>query len=196
MIMKKYIILLLSIISSYSLFAQADFDIISFADTLKYNWDTPVTRYAYRENLDFKKSLLNKYENERLNISLNMGKSLIIPGWGHFHTKDYLRGQVLLSSEIILAGSTFFLYEKAMDRYNKYKKATQIDQINQYYQEANDSYKQASLTTALFILVWAYNVYDTYLVTNQYNDRLWINNIQKEVDRKITVTPNGISIKF
>ncbi len=194
--MKKSILILLFTLSLLPLLAQTDFDIASFADTLKYNWDTPATRYAYRENLEFKKKLLTKYEDERLAVPLNMGKSMLLPGWGHFHTKNYLRGQILLSSEIILAGSTFFLYDKAMDKYDQYKKATQIDQMDQFYQDANESYKQASLTTALFVLVWAYNVYDTYLVTNQYNDKLWIDNIQKEVDRKITVSPTGINIKF
>ncbi|HPY96632.1 MAG TPA: hypothetical protein PL063_05425 [Candidatus Cloacimonadota bacterium] len=194
--MKKIFLLFIISLSFFKIYAQADFDVAAFADTLKYNWTNTETRYAFRENLEFKKSLLKKYENETLSISLNIGKSMIMPGWGHMHTEDYLRGQILLSTEILLAGTSYFLYDKSMEKYDKYKKADQIDVLNQYYSEANTAYKQATMAFSLFALVWVYNVYDTYIVTEQYNDHLWVKNIQKELDKKITVTPLGISVKF
>lgn len=193
--MKNILAFLILVIVYPALFAQ-DFDIKVFADTLKYKWDSPASRYEYREDLLFRTNLLKKYENEKLNIGFNITKSMLIPGMGHFQTKNYLRGQILLSTEIILAGTTYFLYDKSQEKYDKYHNSTQIDEMNQYYSDANSSYKQASLTAALFVVVWGYNLYDTYVVTKQYNDRLWLKNVDKETNKKIMLTPNGVSIKF
>ncbi len=146
--------------------------------------------------MKIKNSLLQKYEKNKINIGLNISKSAVIPGLGHFQTKDYLRGQILLSTEIVLAGTTYFLYDKAMDKYDQYKNSTQIDVMNQFYTEANDSFKQASLTGFLFVAVWGYNLYDTYVVSKQYNDKLWLDYVKKENEKRIKINPNGITIKF
>ena len=141
---------------------------------LKYNWNNAEERYQYRENLAFKKGLIDSYEAERLSTTLNLGKSAILPGWGHFDTNNVLRGQILLSTEIILAGTSFFLYDKSVEKYDKYKASKQIDEINQYYSDANRLYKQSQLTMGLFAAIWVFNIYDTYVSTNQYNEWLWI----------------------
>lgn len=178
------------------LFCDNTINIFELADTLKYNWNNPDERYAFRENQNLKKLLINEYDQMKINIPTNMSRSMILPGWGHFQSKNYLRGQIIMSTEIVLAGASIFMYNKSMDKYKLYKESSQIDDINQYYREANSAFKQASICTFLFSIVWVYNIYDTYKVSEQYNNHLWSDLVQKEKNKKIIVNPQGIQIKF
>lgn len=173
-----------------------DFDMRVFADTLKYNWTSSNDRYEFRDDIFLRNSIIPIYENDIINIPQNMAKSLLLPGLGHFATKNYLRGQIFLSAEILLAGSAYFMYDKANSKYDQYKKATQIDKINEYYNDAMDSYRQATIVTSLFMAVWLYNIYDTYIVTKEYNLNLWDTYYLREKEKKLIVSPNGITYKF
>ncbi len=192
----KQLLILTMILACFAILSAQDFDINTFADTLKYNWKTSNDRYEFRTDLEFRNSLTSKYEKEMISVPFNMSKSIMMPGLGHFQTKNYFRGQILLSTEIVLAGASYFLYDKAMVKYRKYKSATQIDDMNQYYTDASGYYRQSTIFTTLFVMIWVYNVYDTYIVTNEYNVNLWNSLVEKQKENKITITPTGVSIKF
>ncbi len=192
----KYYMIIIFLLSISSVFCDNSINIIELADTLKYNWNSPEERYSFRENHNFKKSLIEEYNLKKINIPNNMSRSMILPGWGHFQSKNYLRGQIILSSEIILASASIFMYNKAMDKYDLYNSSTQIDNINQYYSEANSAYKQASICGFMFVIVWIYNIYDTYKVSEQYNEQLWNDLILKEKNKKVIIHPHGFQIKF
>lgn len=193
--MKKYLFFFL-VLYSFSLLTAQDFNINTFADTLKYNWKTPEDRYNFRLDLDYRNSIMQNYDDQSINVPLNMSQSVMMPGLGHFNTKNFLRGQILLSAEIVLAGTSYMFYNKSMEKFKKYKNATQIDEINQYYTEASDLYKKSSAFTTLCVALWIYNVYDTYIVTNEYNNKLWINLVEKEKEKRFNITPTGIQINF
>ncbi len=193
--MKKIIILLFLMLTVISCFAQG-YDIRALADTLKYGWNSPSDRYDFRNDLKLRTSIINEFENSIINVPVNMGKSMLMPGLGHFQTKNYLRGQIFLSTEILLIGSAYFMFDKSQSKYDQYKKATQIDKINEYYDDALSDYKTGVMITGLALAVWLYNIYDTYVVTKEYNENLWYEIKQKEVDRRLIIQPNGISYRF
>jgi len=171
-------------------------DINAFADTLKYGWFTPQDRYQFRDDLSFRSSLVPDFERSMINVGWNMRNSLILPGSGHFHTGNYIRGLIFLGGEILIAGSTIHFFRQGSTKYEEYRQATQIDEINRLYDEAVDSYGRASLLTGLFVAVWIYNVFDTYLVTKEYNRRVWNEHVRREQERRLLLMPNGVVYRF
>ena len=168
----------------------------AFADTLRYGWFSPQDRYLFRDDLSFRSSLIPEFERSMINVGWNMRNSLILPGSGHFHTGNYIRGLIFLGGEIFIASTALFLFERGNTRHEEYRRATQIDDINRLYDEAVDSYIQASLLTGLFVAVWIYNVFDTHLVTREYNRRLWNEHVQREQERRFLLAPNGVMYRF
>ena len=168
----------------------------TFADTLKYGWFTPEDRYDFRDNLALRNSIIPEYERSMISVSKNMERSWILPGSGHFHTQNYMRGLLFLGSEIFIASTVLYLFDKGASDYNSYKEATQIDEINKYYDSAVDSYLQATLLSCLFVAVWVFNVYDTHQVTTEYNKRMWNDHLNREKERRLHLTPTGVTYRF
>ncbi len=191
--MKKYIILLLCLQISY-IFAK-EFSIEEFTDTLKYDWKTPQQRIEFRQELNIKYQVFTEYDKKKIDYSNTIFKSALLPGLGHFAAKSYLRGQIIMGSEIILLGAAYFMYDKAMTNFDKYERQTQIDEIKSYYDKASDANKKTMLIMSLYGLVWVYNLYDTILVTDEYNRNLW-NKLLENKKGGIRLSPNGISYNF
>lgn len=121
---------------------------------------------------------------------------MIAPGWGHFSTNNYLKGEILLGLQVLLAGSAYYFYDQSQDYYDKYKNAHQIDEINQYYIDANSSYRTSGILVGLWIITWGYTVLDTIQATENYNRDLWYTLYNEYMKSKVTVTAQGIQIRF
>ncbi len=176
-----------------------NFDIQKFSDPHKYDWQDFKIRKDARTDLDKRRKLLQIYRMHELDRTVNMGRSAVIPGWGHFMAESHVKGQIILGTELILLGSGLYFYDKAMDKYDKYKESRRIDEMNNYYNDAETPYKISQGFLAAYIIVWAYSIYDAGYEADNYNSRLW-DRVNKEHDKayKITVSPEftGISIKF
>lgn len=62
-----------------------------------------------------------------------------------------------------------------MDRahkYKLYKQATQIDEIEQYYKDAQVPYQYSFILMGFAGIIWAYNIFDVIQSTQDYNVRL------------------------
>ncbi len=191
----KKIILLILIIFVRTLSAE-EFDIKKFSDPNKYGWDTYEKFLSAREDLQKRNNLLQIYETQNQKPISNVIKSAIVPGWGHFSAKHYWKGQFLLGLEIILLGTSYLYYDQAMDIYDKYEKATYIGDIEKYYSDAKSPYNMSQVFLGLGIIVWAYNIYDTIIVTEKYNDALWEKIIFENQDTSISISPTGLSMRF
>jgi len=191
----KKIILLLLIIFVKTLCAEK-FDIKKFSDPNKYGWDTHEKFLSAREDLQKRNNLLQIYEIQKQKPLSNVIKSVIVPGWGHFSAKHYWKGQILLGLEIVLLGTSYLYYDQAMDIYDKYEKATYIGDIEKYYSDAKSPYNMSQVFLGLGIIVWAYNIYDTIVVTEKYNDALWEKIIFENQDTSISISPIGLSMRF
>ncbi|HHE37266.1 MAG TPA: hypothetical protein ENL20_01675 [Candidatus Cloacimonetes bacterium] len=192
--MKK--IFFISLLVFITVSAYAEFDIKKFSNPYKYNWDTTEKQHIYRENLMERQKLLQVYQLKKQNITTNLIKSAIAPGWGHFSARSYTKGQILLGLELAILGTSLYYYDISMEQYDKYKKATYIEDINQYYSNAKMPYIYSQGLLGLGIVIWIYTVYDTIAVTEEYNQNLWQEIFFDFQQKKISITPTGITLRF
>ncbi len=188
--------LILIITCMFSILLAQDFDLEKFTDTQKYGWEDFEQRNLAKMDLQERQRLLQIYRMNRLTTAGNLAKSAIVPGWGHFAAQSYTKGQILLGLEVVLLGSSLYFYDQAMDSYDKYQKADQIDEMNQYYNDSLEPYRYSQAFLGLAVIVWIYTLYDTINVTEDYNSNLW-NDIIREYNRQnVIITPTGISVRF
>jgi hypothetical protein len=183
-------------VSGCSLLFAEDFSIMDFSDPYKYEWYNAEDRYTFRDSLSQSNLLLEDYLEIRQSPLTNALKTAVAPGWGHFSVKSYTKGQILLGSQLALLGTTLYFYERSMIHYRKYKKATQIDEIDEHYNNALIPYRQSNLFIGLFIVVWGYSIYDVINETNQYNYERWRELNERENSYEISISPNGVSFRF
>ncbi|MBN2829184.1 MAG: hypothetical protein JXR56_02560 [Candidatus Cloacimonetes bacterium] len=193
--MKHLLTLILLLTLATGLFA-AEFDIKQFTNPKKYNWNTYEERMKFRIDLNDRQELLQIYNMRKQSLTTNLIKSAFFPGWGQITAHSYIRGQVILGVEIISLGGSIFLYTKAMDKYNKYLDATQVDEINSLYEAALEPYTLSMALFGLYALIWGYNLYDSIQATEAYNGNLWNSVVEEYSSRKVTVTPTGIKVRF
>ncbi len=191
----KKIILLIIILGVSALFAQK-FDIEKFTDPDKYGWGEYSQQKESRENLDKRKEILKLYKERKQDYATNIMKSAILPGWGQISAGKTMRGIVFLETEIILAGAGYYYYGKAMNYYDKYKKASYIEDINKYYQDAKTPYTIYQVIMVTAIATWAFNIFDTIAVTAANNSGLWERTVQEVEEKKLIITPVGFIYRF
>jgi len=194
--MKIKLFIILSIFLSSLYLYSSDFDIKEFSDPEKYGWDTPEKLYEARAELYHRQKLLQIYELRNQSVATNLIKSAFAPGWGHFSAGEYTKGQILLSMELIFLGSSYYFYDNAMEKYNKYKNSTYIKDINQFYEDASDPFFISQVFLGLGITVWIYTVYDSINSTESYNVRLWEEIREQNQSPGITFNPTGFTWRF
>jgi len=190
----------ISVIILIPLFLNAEFDIEKFTDPGKYSWDSVENYQQAREEMNMRENIIQLYETKRSNPNINVIKSMVFPGWGHFAVKKYIRGEILLSLEVIFLGTAFYYYDQAMDNYDKYKEADYIVDVNKYYQKAQQPYRYSQTFLALGLITWLYSIYDTIQVTKGYNVELWekLNDkyYKETTSVGFSVYPVGLGIRF
>ncbi|PID28998.1 MAG: hypothetical protein CSB55_02720 [Candidatus Cloacimonadota bacterium] len=191
--MKNIILIALSLIF---VDCFGEFDLESFSNPRKYGWETYEDRRNAGKELYEKQKLLQLYHMNYQKPLVNAGRSALVPGWGHFAVERYTKGQILLGMEIIFAGTTFYYYDQYRDYYDKYEAASQSDKIQYYFDKAQTPYRLAGSFFGLYCLVWIYTVYDTFLVTDDYNGDIWDKIIKNHRESAFTVTPTGFSYRF
>ena len=83
-----------------------------------------------------------------------------------------------------------------MIHYRKYETATQIDEIEEHYENAILPYRQSNLLFGLLAVVWGYTIYDAIVETNQYNANRWNELTQRESNQTLAITPTGVTLRF
>jgi hypothetical protein len=172
------------------------FDVEKFSHPAKYGWDSAESQQAFRNDLQNRQKLLQLYEMNKFNYRERIIKSAFVPGWTQFSAGKYARGQIILGLEVALFVSSFYYYDQAMNYYDKYKSADYIGDIEDYYEKSKTPWRNSQLFFGLGVLVWIYNLYDTYLVVDEYNTELWQKIYLDYYNKKITVTASGITYRF
>lgn len=172
------------------------FDIQAFSDSTKYGWKDYHERAAYREDLATRQSLLQIYELEAQPLNTNILKSSIIPGWGQFSTKANTKATVILGTELVLVGSSLYFMDRALGNYRLYQKATQVEEIEDYYKAAQVPYQYSMILLGFAGIVWFYNVFDVIQSTQTYNAQLWKDILERRQNNTIQLTPNGVEVRF
>jgi hypothetical protein len=177
------------------LLAQS-FDITAFSDSTKYGWLNYQERAAYREQLEARQNLLQIYELEAQPVNANMVKSSLIPGWGQFSSKASIKGTLILSTELVLIGTSLYFFDRAMTNYRLYKTATQIEDMQKYYKDAQSPHQYAQIMLGFAGIVWLYNIFDAIQTTQQYNANLWNEINERHRSNPIQINPDGVEVRF
>jgi hypothetical protein len=176
-------------------FAQG-FDIQAFSDSTKYGWKDYSDRNTYREELAARQSLLQIYEMEAQPLNTNIFKSSVIPGWGQFSTKANTKGTVILGTELVLIGTSIYFIDRALGSYRLYKTATQVEEIESYYKDAQVPFQYSLILFGFAGVVWIYNVFDVIQSTQNYNAELWKEIVERRTNNSVQITPKGIEVRF
>lgn len=171
------------------------FDINNFSNPKKYGWENYQDRAEYRKDLTSRQEMLQLYEIKTKSIAYTMAKSAIFPGWGHYGIEAYSKGHTFLTGGVIIAGAGLYFYSRSQDYYKQYKNATQIDEINDKFDKAEQNYNTSMIFLAAYLILWGYNLYDSSESTERYNAELWDGIMEKSFDN-ITLRPNGIEVRF
>ncbi|MBP7194514.1 MAG: hypothetical protein KBA79_01680 [Candidatus Cloacimonetes bacterium] len=191
---RRLVLFLLLLVCQYG-WAQS-FDINAFSDSTKYGWQTYLERNAYRQDLLERQDLLQLYEMEANSLRDCVIKSAIAPGWGQFANKQSTKGSVFLATELVLAGASLYFYDRSMYYYNRYLDATQVEDIESYYNAAVGPRQYSLIFLGVGALVWIYNIFDVIQGTEEYNAQVWKRVVQKHREAKINLNGNGIEISF
>lgn len=197
--MKHKILLALIVLIASSFFTTLlaqEFDLQAFADSTKYGWENYIDRHAYRQDLLNRQSKLQIYEMEAVSFKGNLLRSAVFPGWGQFNTKHNTKASIIMSAEVLTVMGAYYFYNRSMRQHEKYLQATQIEEINKYWNNAQDPYYYSLLLTAAAGMVWFYNIFDVIQSTNDYNDKLWLEILAREEDSPIRISPGGIQVRF
>ena len=194
--MRKPILLSLLLLGLFiQLFGQ-NFDIQAFSDSTKYGWKDYRDRNAYLKDLSQRQRLLQIYELEAQPLNTNIVKSSLIPGWGQFSTKANTKATVILSTELVLIGTSLYFMDRAMGNYRLYKQSTQVEDIENYYKAAQVPYQYSFILMGFAGIVWVYNVFDVIQSTQAYNANLWKEVMERSRNNPVQITPNGIEVRF
>jgi len=188
--------LLILILQGLSLCFAQGFNIQAFADTTKYEWQDYRERLSYRRDLDARQSRLQLYEMESVPVRGNIIKSAVIPGWGQFATNHNTKATVILSMELVSIVGAIYFYDQAQRNYDKYKAATQIDDINHLWGKTQTPQHYSLLLTGLAGVIWAYNIYDVVVSTTEYNADLWRDIMSRSSSSPLQISPTGIEFRF
>ncbi len=197
--MRKHAIhhlVLLLFLSSIAICSAQSFDIQAFSDSTRYGWQDYRDRASYREELSLRQDRLQLYELEYLPLNSNVLKSAVIPGFGQFATKHNTKATVILSMELVSIIGALYFYDQAQKNYDLYLEATQTEAINYYWGQAETPYHYSLMMMGLAGLIWAYNLYDVVISTNEYNANLWEDILQRDRNSSLQITPSGIEFRF
>jgi hypothetical protein len=194
--MVKNIILISLMLLFLGLLCAQTFDIKAFSDTTKYGWKDWRDRGFYRQDLSDRQDLLQMYEIEANPIQTTILKSVAVPGFGQITSKAGTKGSVFLGGEILALGVSLFFYQNSLYYYQKYLDATQIEDIESYYKQAQGPRSYSMLFLALGFVIWAYNVFDVVQTTDEYNAKIWQEIMEKYGKKRVSMVPGGIQVQF
>lgn len=196
MSMRALALIFTFLILAAGLAAQIQFDIQAFSDTTKYGWQDWQERSEYRADLLDRQELLHMYEMEANPIRTSLLKSLLVPGLGQISSNAGTKGTIILSSELLALGASLYFYDRSQYYYEKYLNATQIEDIESYYSQAQRPRQYSLLFLGFGVVIWGYNIFDVIQTTDEYNAQVWRKIWEQYGTQSIGVGPGGLSIRF
>lgn len=89
-------------------------------------------------------------------------RSALLPGWGHLHLEQPLKGSILGSAALItLPPAIYFMFD-SFAKEKDYLNETDKSKIETKYDSYNKSYKLRNIFIASYTLIWLYTQYDLF----------------------------------
>lgn len=117
-------------------------------------------------------------------------KSLIFPGWGQLHEKQYFKGILFITAELIAITSAVISNRKGNSSYNKYRSSIIVDDAVYYRDETERFDRQRNLFIAAGIGVWIINMADIYLFRKKMKKRGLKVSLSKGIFDEVSFTIN------
>lgn len=134
-------------------------------------WKNEEERIKEQQQIRRWKNNWDEYISHKQKIALNLGKSALLPGMGQFSCKRVGKGALFLGSTIAASGGAVYFLLKSNDKYEKYKVADNIDDIEKYFDESEDLLKYSNICFGIGAAIWAINIIDAYFSTISYNEK-------------------------
>ena len=113
--------------------------------------------------------------NKEMNSAI--AKSLIVPGWGHLHSKYNTKGWILITASTAALGSMIYFIVDANKKENNYLAETNATLIQQKYDDYNSSYQIRNLLIASYAAIWLYSQIDILFFSNELgSENISLNN--------------------
>ncbi len=186
------------LLSAHQAIAQ---DIEEILDVHKYGWRSDSERLSEREQLPHLKLAVDEYNKQALSVSGVTRRSMLYPGLGQFKMGSGRKGWLFLVGETASLTMSAIFYASAQSHYNEYKKARNINRINDEYDLAQSRYKSAQIMFAVAVGIWTYNIFDANRGASKHNRNLFerlvggsLSSPQSELQWKII--PEGDSVRL
>ena len=117
-------------------------------------------------------------------------KSLIFPGWGQLHEKQYFKGVLFITAELIAITSAVVSNHFGNKNYNKYRSSITESDALFYRKETEKFDRERNLFIVAGIGVWIINMVDIYIFKKKM-ERKGINiSLKKGINNEISFTLN------
>lgn len=136
------------------------------------SWASETARIAERKRIAQTELCLARYRMAKkspVSVSLN---SALWPGLGQFQVKQNTKGSVFAVSSGMIALGAGICYLVSDSAYSSYQNADNIDDIEKYYNRANNFYKYTQYCGIAFGALWVTSMVDAYFSARSYNAKL------------------------
>lgn len=136
-----------------------------------------------------------------------MVRSAIIPGWGQYHSRNYIRGglvQIGIASSVVGA---YLAHQSFSTHYDNYVLAASNEPddsltVLESYDTANQKYKLQMFFIYSGIGFWVYSIIDSYVSSNFYNANSQIQSIKEDAQQieklglQVGITPSRMYLGY
>lgn len=149
--------------------------IISFFNQIKLdylqNHITMKDSTSSKKNNDSVKTAFSSYFQK--NMKSAMVKSLVLPGWGHLYMDKKKSGIILLTGSFVTIPSMIYFIFDTNQKEKDYLNQTDFDEIQNKYDDYNQSYKIRNGLIAGYALIWFYSQWDLFS-RDHHNNQLML----------------------
>ncbi len=113
-------------------------------------------------------------ENKRNNVTTDkraLEKSLLFPGWGQIHEKQYLKGGLFIAAEVIAIAGMVINNNKGNDSYINYRMAEVGNEAVMWRKETEKFDKRRNLFIVAGIGIWIANMVEIYIFNKRKNKK-------------------------
>lgn len=90
-------------------------------------------------------------------------KSLLFPGWGQLHERQYLKGSIFVTAEVIMIAGMVINNNKGNDSYLNYRLAENSGDAVLWREETEKFDKRRNLFILAGVGIWIANMVDIYI---------------------------------
>ncbi len=134
-------------------------------------WGSEEERLQERQRLSRLSSKLDTFLRQKQEPIANIVKSSILPGYGQFAAKKSLKGLIFTTTALTTIGGGIYFLRQSNQKYDKYKSADNIDDIEKYFDGSEKLLKTSRTYFGIGVAIWALNIIDAYFSTNSYNKK-------------------------